>query len=354
MTSSASEATLFGSTPNDDAAGASARVSWGGFPSPEGLEKSEVDSGQRPQRTDTRDSDMSDEFFGFSSSGSAKVTKDDVDDPLAGGPFSAPVSKPKASKANELFSDDADLFSISIENTNKTEPAIAKTSANQDDVFSVGKAKEERKTKTAEPLVAKDSAPSLISTKAAGDDLFSSINDKTPEKKLVPSSEKTPSKPAESPKISSPLDNDDLFSTDKSVAKTTTVTKASKTEAKLPVKEKAPVLDDESFSSSSVKDESKPEKKENQKVTADKKISSPLGDDDDLFAVSTPAKKDINKSVTDSATKKTASPQTNKKTTPKSSTILDVSTLSSLSNDCSSPSQPALFGLSRFMVRSIA
>ncbi|KAJ7392702.1 retrograde transport, endosome to Golgi [Desmophyllum pertusum] len=62
-TSSASEATLFGSTPNDDVAGASARVSWGGFPSPEGLEKSEVDSGQRPQRTDTRDSDMSDEFF---------------------------------------------------------------------------------------------------------------------------------------------------------------------------------------------------------------------------------------------------------------------------------------------------
>ncbi|KAJ7392703.1 hypothetical protein OS493_010354 [Desmophyllum pertusum] len=206
--------------------------------------------------------------------------------------------------------------------TNKTEPAIAKTSANQDDVFSVGKAKEERKTKTAEPLVAKDSAPSLLSTKAAGDGIVSSINDKTSEEKLVPSSDKPPSKPAESPKISSPLDNDDLFSTDKSVAKTTGA-KASKTEAKLPVKEQAPVLDDESFSSSSVKNEIKPEKKENQKVTADKKISSPLGDDDDLFAVSTPAKKDINKSVTDSVTKKTASPQTNKKTTPKSSTILD-------------------------------
>lgn len=332
-TSSASDATLFGSTTDD----ASARVSWGGFPTQEGLEKNEVDSGQRPMRTDTRDSDMSDEFFGFTSSGSSKVTKEeDKEDPLKGGLFSASASKPKVSKANELFSDDSDLFGVSSEKTNKKEPAVVKTSAaDEDDLFSVGKAKNESKTKTTEPLVGKDTTASLLTAASPGDDIFSTVSGKKVEKKLEPSSEKTPSKAAES-KITSPLDNDDLFPSvqedDKNVAKATTVkvdktevAKAEKTEAKLPAKEKAPALDEDLFASSTAKKESKPEKKEREKATTDKvKFSSPLGDDDDLFTVSTPAKKEI-KSVADSAAKKTASPQTSKKTATKASSILDVS-----------------------------
>ncbi len=351
-TSSASDVTLFGSTTTDDA---SARVSWGGFPTQEGLERSEVDSGQRPRRTDTRDSDMSDEFFGFTSSGSSKVTKEeDVEDPLKGGLFSTSASKPKVSKANELFSDDSDLFGVTSEKTNKKEPAVVKTSAaDKDDLFSIGKAKDESKTKTAQPVIGKDTAASLFTAESPADDIFPTVSDKKVEKKLEPSLEKTPSKAAE-PKITSPLDNDDLFSSvqkdDKNVAKATVakadkteVAKADKTEAKLPAKEKAPALDEDLFASSSAKKESKPEKKESEKATTDKpKFSSPLGDDDELFTVSTPAKKEI-KSVTDSAAKKTASPQTSKKTTTKASSILDVSSFIFTSNDCSSSSQSLLF-----------
>lgn len=331
-TSSATDATLFGSTTNEDA-GASARVSWGGFPSQEGLEKSEVDSGQRPPRTETRDSDMSDEFFGFTSSGSSKVNEDVTgNDPLAGGHFSDSVSsKPKVSTANELFSDDSeDVFSISIGKTNKKEESpVSKTSANEDDLFSVGKTKEESKPKIVDPLIAKDSPPSLFSAKSPGDDLFSSISDKTKEIKPEPKLEKTPSKAKEESKISSPLDNNDLFSPvakdDKNVRKTTPTEVSKTTAAKLPAKEQAPVSDEDLFASSSAKKESKPDKKEKEKTTADKKFSSPLGDDDDdLFAVSAPAKKEI-KSVTDSAPKKTASPHTSKKAVTKASSILDVS-----------------------------
>ena len=326
-TSSASDVTLFGSTTNDDA---SARVSWGGFPTQEGLEKSEVDSGLRPPRTDTRDSDISDEFFGFTSSASSKVTKEEeVEDPLKGGLFSVSASKPNVTKASELFSHDSDLLGVSSEKTNKKEPATLKTSAagDGDDLFSVGKTKNEIKTKTTDPLVGKDSARSLFNTESPGDDIFSTVSDKKVEKKLEPSSEKTPSKAAEV-KISSPLDNDDLFSSvqkdDKNVAKET-APKADKTEVKLPVKEKPPALDEDLFTSSSTKKESKPEKKQSEKVIADKpKFTSPLGDDDDLFTVSAPAKKEV-KSVADSAAKKTESPQTSKKTTTKPSSILDVS-----------------------------
>ena len=330
-TSSASDTTLFGTTTNEDA---SARVSWGGFPTQEGLEKSEVDSGQRPSRTDTKDSDMSDEFFGFTSSASSKVTEnEEVEDPLKGGLFSASASKPKVSKTNELFSDDSDLFEVSSEKAKKKEPATDKTpsAAVQDDIFSVVKAKEESKTSAAEPLVGKDTDEGLFTTDSSRDDILSSVSDKKVEKKLEPSSEKKPSKAVAS-KITSPLDNDILFSSvqkdDKNAA--TAAKAADKTEPKLPAKEKAPALDEDLVASSSAKKESKPEKKESEKVTSDKpKFTSPLGDDDDLFTVSAPVKKEI-KSVADSAAKKTASPQTSKKTTAKSSSVLDVSILSSL------------------------
>ena len=299
-------------------------MSWGGFPTQGGLEKSEVDAEQRPPRTGTRDSDMSDEFFGFTSSGSSKVAKE-ADDPLAGGLFSSSVTKPKVSKANELFSDESDLFTVSSEKTNKKEPAVVKTSsANEDDLFSAGNAKDEIKTKTVEPLVGKDSSTSIFRAESPGDDIFSTVSDKTQEKKLEPSSEKTPSKAAES-KISSPLDNDGLFAAVQKDGNNAAKAKTTKPEVKVTAKEKTPALDEDLFASSSAKKETKPEKKESEKASADKKFSSPLGDDEDLFTVSTPAKKEI-KTITDSAAKKTASPQTTKKTTTKASSILDVST----------------------------
>ena len=319
-TNSASDATLFGSTANDDAS-ASARVSWGGFPTQERLGKSEVDS--RPQRTGTEDSDMSDEFFGFTSSKPSKVVKE-ADDPLLGGLLSSSVAKPNVSEANEPISDDSDLFSVSSEKTNKREPAIVKTStANEDDLFSVNSAKDENKTKNVEPLVGKDTTTSLITAHSPGDDIFSTVDDKTPEKKLEPSSEKTPSKAAES-KIPSPLDNDELFSAVQNNDNDAAKAKTTKPEAKVSAKEKAPDLNEDLFASSSARKDTKHEKKESEKTSADKKISSPLGDDDDLFTVSTLAKKEI-KTVADSAAKKTASPQTTKKTTTKASSILNVS-----------------------------
>lgn len=306
-------------------------MSWpGGLPSPGGLEKSEVDSGSRPTRTGTRDSDMSDEFFGFAGSSSLKTNKEEktrppsaVDDPLAGGLFSVPASKPEISKANELFSDDSDIFSFSSDK----KPAVVsndKSSVDEDDLFSVGNAKEKSKTTIADPLEGKD----LFSAKLQRDeDIFSSVSD---EKKLEPSLVKPRSKAVE-PKISSALDNGDLFSSvqkdDKSVSKTTDA-KASKTDAELPPKGKVPDLDDDLFSSSSAKKEVKPDKKA-EEPKADKKFSSPLEEDDDLFTVSAPVKKDLKTGV-DSATKKTASPVTSKKTTPKATSILDVRTFISV------------------------
>ena len=297
-------------------------MSWGGFPTQEGLEKSEVDS--RPPRTGTRDSDMSDEFFGFTSSGSSKVSKE-ADDPLGGGLLSSSVAKPNVAKASELFSDDSDLFAVSSEKTNKKESAVVKTSATDEgDIFSVSNTKDASKTKPVEPLVGKDTPASLFAAKSPGDDLFSSVADTTPPKKLDPSSEKTPSKAGKS-KISSPLDNDDLFSAVQKDDNDSAKKKVTKPEAKVTVKEKAPALGEDLFASSSAKKESEAEKKESEKASADKKISSPLGDDDDdLFTVNTPVKKEIK--TADSAVKKTASPQTNKKTATKASSILDVST----------------------------
>ena len=324
-TSSASDASLFGTSTNEDES-ISARVSWGGFPSPEeGLGKSEVDSGQRPSRTETKDSDMSDEFFGFTSSESTRVKKDVSEDPLAGGLFSDSVSsKPKVSTANELFKDDSDdLFSISIEKTNKTDV---------DDPFSVGKTKEENKPKTADPLITSDSSQNLPSATSPEDDLFSSGTN-TKERKSEAILKETPSKDKEDSKISSPLDNDDLLSAvpkaDENVTKTIAAkdTLSAKLPANLSAKAQSPVSDGDLFASSTGKEEGKSDKGEKEKTTADKKFPSPLGDDDDdLFAVSAPAKKET-KTISDSAAKKTASPLTSKKAVTKGSSILDVSSL---------------------------
>lgn len=327
-TASASDVTLFGSTPSDEAS-ASARVSWpGDFVSSGKLEHTEVDSGLRPPRTGTKDSDMSDEFFGFVGS-SSKVKREEetdqlpsLDDPLAGERFAAPALKPKASKANELFSDESDIFSFSS-NKNEKRPGVvsnSKISTDEDGLFSVSKAKEENKTKVSDPLGSKDL---FKPTTNGNEDMFSSGSQ---EKKLEPSKKEAPNKTIET-KISSPLDNDELFSSDRkdnTNIEETTAAKPSKTEAKPSAKDKAPPNSDENvFPSSTEKSESKPDKNEVEKPSKSKVVSSPLGEDD-LFTVSTPAKKGI-KSALDSTLKKTANPVSAKKTTPKATSILDVS-----------------------------
>lgn len=305
---------------------------------------------------------MSDEFFGFSGSSSSKINKEDtwkpppIEDPLAGGLFLASDSKLKTSKVDDLFADDSDSFSVSSDKTNKKPTVVenSTSSANDDDLFSIGNAKNKAIIKTREPLGGDD----IFSPKApSGEDIFAPINNK---KTFQPKSEIKPSKPVQ-PKTTSPLDDDDLFEAvkkdDKSVVNAA--------ETKPMDKETLPISDGGLFPSSSVKPEIKPDKEETEKPTADKKFSSPLGEDDDLFSVSAPVKKDIKpsgveKKETDkpnadkkfssplgedddlfivsapvkkdvkpsgaeSVTKKTSSPATSKKTTPKPSSILDVS-----------------------------
>ena len=305
---------------------------------------------------------MSDEFFGFSGSSSSKINKEDawkpppIEDPLAGGLFLASDSKLKTSKVDDLFADDSDSFSVSSDKTNKKPTVVenSTSSANDDDLFSIGNAKNKANIKTREPLGGDD----IFSPKApSGEDIFAPINNK---KTFQPKSEIKPSKPVQ-PKTTSPLDDDDLFEAvkkdDKSVVNAA--------ETKPMDKETLPISDGGLFPSSSVKSEIKPDKKETEKPTADKKFSSPLGEDEDLFSVSAPVKKDIKpsgveKKETDkpnadrkfssplgkdddlfivsapvkkdvkpsgveSVTKKTSIPATSKKTTPKPSSILDVS-----------------------------
>ncbi|KAM7450973.1 Family with sequence similarity 21 [Porites harrisoni] len=308
-TVSASDDTLFGSTPSD-VAGASARLSWpGGLSPPGGLGKSEVLSGPRPPRTDTRDSDMSDEFFGFSGSSSSKINKEDtwkpppIEDPLAGGLFLASDSKLKTSKVDDLFADDSDSFSVSSDKTNKKPTVVenSTSSANDDDLFSIGNAKNKANIKTREPLGGDD----IFSPKApSGEDIFAPINNK---KTFQPKSEIKPSKPVQ-PKTTSPLDDDDdLFEAGKKDDKSV----VNAAETKPAEKETLPIPDAGLFPSSSVKPEIKPDKKETEKPTADKKFSSPLGEDEDLFSVSAPVKKDIKPSGVEK--KETDKPSADKK-----------------------------------------
>lgn len=306
-TASASDVTLFGATPIDEAS-ASARVSWpGDLPSFGGLEKSEVDSLPRPPRTETRDSDMSDEFFGFAGSSSKDIKEREalpslsLDDPLTEGLFSAPASKPKASKANELFSDESAIFSFSDGRKVKSSAVVAngKISPNEDDHFAVGNTKETGKNKGPEP------SSQRLSANPLGDgDIFSSVSN---EKKTEPFSKETASKS----KISTPLDDDDLFAS--SLKNDIMDTNSSKTATKLPVNNKET---SEDFLSSLVTNGSKPDKTENEKPTKSKEFSSPLGEDEDLFTVTSPPK-------IDNAAKKISSTTTSKKTIPKATSALD-------------------------------
>ena len=296
-TASASDVTLFGATPSDEAS-ASARVSWpGDLPSFGGLEKSEVDSLPRPPRTETRDSDMSDEFFGFAGSSSKDIKEREalpslsLDDPLTEGLFSAPASKPKASKANELFSDESAIFSDGRKVKSSAVVANGKISPNEDDLFAVGNTKETGKNKEPEPSSLRLSANPLD------------------EKKTEPFSKETASKS----KISTPLDDDDLFAS--SLKNDIMDTNSSKTATKLPVNNKET---SEDFLSSLVTNGSKPDKTENEKPTKSKKFSSPLSEDEDLFTVTSPPK-------IDNAAKKISSTTTSKKTIPKTTSALDVS-----------------------------
>ena len=303
MTASASDVTLFGSTLSDEAsASASARVSWpGDLSSLEGLEKTEVDSGLRPPRAETRDSDMSDEFFGFAGS-SSKVKKEEeeetassVEDPLAGG-FSASASKAKSSKAKEWLSDESDMLSFPGDRHAKPSVAVAngKVSSGDDDLFSNAKTTIATKRKGSETL--------------GGKDIFAS---ESSAEKVEQTSKETINK-AVKEQITSPLDNEELFSSplkDDIMGTNPTLEAKNKDTS------------DTDVSSSLVANGAKTDKMEIKK-TANKsnEFSPPLGEDDDLFIVSKPQPKK------DDDGKKTLTSSSSKTTTPKATSAIDVST----------------------------
>ena len=303
MTASASDVTLFGSTLSDEAsASASARVSWpGDLSSLEGLEKTEVDSGLRPPRAETRDSDMSDEFFGFAGS-SAKVKKEEaeetassVEDPLAGG-FSASASKAKSSKAKEWLSDESDMLSFPGDRHAKPSVAVAngKVSSGDDDLFSNAKTTIATKRKGSETL--------------GGKDIFAS---ESSAEKVEQTSKETINK-AVKEQITSPLDNEELFSSplkDDIMGTNPTLEAKNKDTSETDV------------SSSLVANGAKTDKMEIKK-TANKgnEFSPPLGEDDDLFIVSKPQPKK------DDDGKKTLTSSSSKTTTAKATSAIDVST----------------------------
>lgn len=301
MTASASDVTLFGSTLSDEAS-ASARVSWpGDLSSLVGLEKTEVDSGLRPPRAETRDSDMSDEFFGFAGSNSKveKETASSVEDPLAGG-FSASALKPKSSKAKDLLSGESDILSFPGDRHAKPSVAVANGKVSSDDADLLSVAKTKRATKGSETL--------------GGEDIFASESN---EEKIEQTSKETINKAVRG-QITSPLDNEALFS---SAPKDDIMgTNPTKTPTQLPaVKNKDTPEDD--ASSSLVANSAKTDKMEIKK-TANKndEFSPPLGEDDDLFTVSKPPPKKDNDG------KKTAISSSSKTTTPKATSVIDVST----------------------------
>ena len=303
MTASASDVTLFGSTLSDEAsASASARVSWpGDLSSLEGLEKTEVDSGLRPPRAETRDSDMSDEFFGFAGS-SAKVKKEEaeetassVEDPLAGG-FSASASKAKSSKAKEWLSDESDMLSFPGDRHAKPSVAVAngKVSSGDDDLFSNAKTTIATKRKGSETL--------------GGKDIFAS---ESSAEKVEQTSKETINK-AVKEQITSPLDNEELFSSplkDDIMGTNPTLEAKNKDTSETDV------------SSSLVANGAKTDKMEIKK-TANKgnEFSPPLGEDDDLFIVSKPQPKK------DDDGKKTLTSSSSRTTTAKATSAIDVST----------------------------
>lgn len=306
MTASASDVTLFGSTLSDEAsASASARVSWpGDLSSLEGLEKTEVDSGLRPPRAETRDSDMSDEFFGFAGS-SSKVKKEEtassVEDPLAGG-FSASASKANSSKGNEWLSDESDMLSFPGDRHAKPSVAVAngKVSSDDDDLFSIAKTTKATKRKGSETL--------------GGEDIFASESN---EEKMEQTSKETINK-AVKEQITSPLDNEELFSSPlKDDFMGTNPTKT----ATHPLEVKNKDTPENDVSSSLVANGAKTDKMEIKKtVNKSNEFSPPLGEDDDLFIVSkTQPKKDDDG-------KKTVTSSSSKTTTPKATSAIDVST----------------------------
>lgn len=309
MTASASDVTLFGSTLSDEAsASASARVSWpGDLSSLEGLEKTEVDFGLRPPRAETRDSDMSDEFFGFAGS-SSKVKKEEeeetassVEDPLAGG-FSASASKAKSSKAKEWLSDESDMLSFPGDRHAKPPVAVAngKVSSGDDDLFSNAKTTIATKRKGSETL--------------GGKDIFAS---ESSAEKVEQTSKETINK-AVKEQITSPLDNEELFS---SPLKDDIMGNNPTKIATHPLEAKNKDTSETDVSSSLVANGAKTDKMEIKK-TANKsnEFSPPLGEDDDLFIVSKPQPKK------DDDGKKTLTSSSSKTTTAKATSAIDVST----------------------------
>ena len=266
-----------------------------------------MDSGLRPPRAETRDSDMSDEFFGFAGSIS-KVKKEEeeetassVEDPLAGG-FSASASKAKSSKAKEWLSGESDMLSFPGDRHAKPSVAVAngKVSSGDDDLFSIAKTTVPTKRKESETL--------------GGKDIFAS---ESSAEKVEQTSRETINK-AVKEQITSPLDNEELFSSPhKDDIMGTNPTKI----ATHPLEAKNKDTPETDVSSSLVANGAKTDKMEIKK-TANKsnEFSPPLGEDDDLFIVSKPQPKK------DDDGKKTVTSSSSKTTAPKATSAIDVST----------------------------
>ena len=310
-----------------------------------------MDSGKR-QRAGTKDSDMSDEFFGFTSS-KRESSEDNVKkpqqvaDPLGEGSLASAVSKSKEPASAGLFVDDADPFASSRKDS-------------EDNLFGIAKQNDSVAEKTAESLNVEEelfaslgnkknvnpAVEKVVPTKAKvsdpleeDDDLFGASKASKPkaiEKKRTAQESKTitphdlvtssqsESKPSEkekpaATKTKSPLeDDDDLFGTGPTKKGTKTAAAKKKEVSAPPAKIPLPLDDDDLFAVAPAKKESKSAaagKKE--VVAAPAKVSSPL-DDEDLFATG-PARAAIK------AVAKADSPQPSKKTPAKVNPLPDVS-----------------------------
>lgn len=280
-------------------------------------------------RKETKDSDMSDEFFGFASSKSTR--EETVSKPKSSDLFSSNTGK------TSVLNDNDDLFGPLGNETASKPPSndreiqkkpSNKTTDDDFDLFGGGSKKPETtgaskgtgESKPAEaakpPVVEGKSKKSLFDN--ADDDLFGSGLSGTKEKVRSPLDDddlfasttrkvEKPEKKEEKKKISSPLDDDSLFSSGATEKATT----------------KSPLDDDDLLSSSTTEaqkpKESKPkETKPNE--TKEKPSASPLGDDD-LFGGPV-----VKSSEDKEKTKETKKKEAEEPAPSKSKKILDVST----------------------------
>ena len=313
-TTSASDETLFGSAVRDEAS-ASSRVSWGGFPS-RGLDTGEVDSAV--SRTNMRGSGTSDDFFGFTSSKSSKIEKEEMSKTLDKSEDLAEESALFANNSDLLVNarEETELLN-EVSNNNKEKPSSA--SIGQNDLSSVNSANEDIKNKNTEQLIGVQKGETV-------DDLFASSSSSTTQTK--------PTAVAPTASISQILsspDDENLFSAgrEKTDVKKSTEKSATLETKPTAVKEgkigkdlSSSPLDEDLFTASQGKKEITVDKKQ------EKLFSSPF-DDDDLFGTSASTQK-ATKSSAEETAKRTASQLTDTMPPAKPSSVLDVRT-----NKCS-------------------